>query len=100
MQQLGRNLEVAEVKVHREGPLASCTLDESEVGARTGATVIGQWSGGELAVAGGPGLVLQPGGILVVVGSPESVDRLQELSRRSIKELEDLFESDEKQASG
>lgn len=79
-QQLGRNLEVAEIKVQPQSPLAGRTLDESAIGARTGATVIGQWIGGELAVADGSGLVLQPGGILVVVGSPESVDRLQELA--------------------
>ncbi|HSN87708.1 MAG TPA: NAD-binding protein, partial [Thermoanaerobaculia bacterium] len=80
VQQLGRNLEVAEVKVQPQSPLAGHTLNESAVGARTGATVIGQWIGGELAVADGSGLVLQPGGILVVVGSYESVDRLQELA--------------------
>lgn len=80
VQQLGRNLEVAEIKVQPQSPLAGHTLDESAIGARTGATVIGQWIGGELAVADGLGLVLQPGGILVVVGSPESVDRLQELA--------------------
>src|SRR5215213_4448069 len=79
VQQLGRNLEVAEVKVQPQSPLAGHTLDESAIGARTGATVIGQWIGGELAVADGSGLVLAPGGILVVVGSHESVDRLQEL---------------------
>ncbi|HKV10750.1 MAG TPA: NAD-binding protein [Thermoanaerobaculia bacterium] len=80
VQQLGRNLEVAEIKVQPQSPLAGHTLDESAIGARTGATVIGQWIGGELAVADGSGLVLQPGGILVVVGGHESVDRLQELA--------------------
>ena len=80
VQQLGRNLEVAEVKVQPQSPLAGQTLNESAIGARTGATVIGQWIGGELAVADGSGLVLAPGGILVVVGSHESVDRLQELA--------------------
>lgn len=80
VQQLGRNLEVAEVKVQPQSPLAGRTLDESAIGARTGATVIGQWVGGELVVADGSGLLLEPGGILVVVGSHESVDRLQELA--------------------
>ncbi|RPH53059.1 hypothetical protein EHM82_09000, partial [bacterium] len=79
VQQLGRNLEVAEVKIHPKSPLAGQTLDEADVGARTGATVIGQWIGGELAVADGSGLKLEPGGILVAVGSHESIDRLQEL---------------------
>jgi Trk K+ transport system NAD-binding subunit len=79
-QQLGRNLEVAEIRVHPESPLAGRTLDEAAVGARTGATVIGQWIGGELVVPDGSGLRLAPDGILVVVGSHASVDRLHDLA--------------------
>jgi Trk K+ transport system NAD-binding subunit len=80
IQQLGRNLEVAEVRVSPESPLAGHTLDETAIGTRTGAIVVGQWVGGELAVSSGSGLRLEPDGILVVVGSPESVDRLHDLA--------------------
>jgi Trk K+ transport system NAD-binding subunit len=80
IQQLGRNLEVAEVRVSPQSPLAGHTLDETAIGARTGATVVGQWIGGELVVPDGSGLRLAPDGILVVVGSPESVDRLHDLA--------------------
>jgi Trk K+ transport system NAD-binding subunit len=80
VQQLGRNLEVAEVRVSPQSPLAGHTLDETAIGSRTGAIVVGQWVGGELAVSGGPGLRLEPDGILVVVGSPQSVDRLHDLA--------------------
>jgi Trk K+ transport system NAD-binding subunit len=80
IQQLGRNLEVAELRVSPESPLAGHTLDETAIGTRTGAKVVGQWIGGELMVPDGSGLRLAPGGILVVVGSPESVDRLQDLA--------------------
>jgi Trk K+ transport system NAD-binding subunit len=80
VQQLGRNLEVAEVRVHPHSPLAGRTLDESAIGAHTGATVIGQWVGGELEVSDGSGLRLAPDGILVVVGSHGSIDRLHDLA--------------------
>jgi Trk K+ transport system NAD-binding subunit len=80
IQQLGRNLEVAEVRVSPESPLAGHTLDETAIGTRTGAIVVGQWVGGELVVSGGSGLRLEPDGILVVVGSPQSVDRLHDLA--------------------
>lgn len=80
IQQLGRNLEVAEVRVSPQSPLAGHTLDETAIGARTGATVVGQWIGGELVVPDGSGLRLAPDGILVVVGSPESIDRLHDLA--------------------
>jgi Trk K+ transport system NAD-binding subunit len=84
IQQLGRNLEVAEVRIHPRSPLAGHTLDETAIGARTGATVIGQWVGGELEVSGGEGLRLSPEGILVVVGSHASVDRLRDLAEATV----------------
>jgi Trk K+ transport system NAD-binding subunit len=80
IQQLGRNLEVAEVRVSPQSPLAGHTLDETAIGTRTGAIVVGQWVGGELVVPSGSGLRLEPDGILVVVGSPRSVDRLHDLA--------------------
>jgi Trk K+ transport system NAD-binding subunit len=80
VQQLGRNLEVAEVRVTEASPLAGASLQAAEIGARTGATVIGQWRGGELAVPGNGGWRIEPGGILVAVGSHESIARLSELA--------------------
>ncbi len=80
IQQLGRNLEVAEIRVNPHSPLAGHTLDETAIGTRTGATVIGQWIGGELEVPTGSGLRLEADGILVVVGSHASIDRLRDLA--------------------
>jgi Trk K+ transport system NAD-binding subunit len=79
-QQLGRHLEVAELRVSPESPLAGYTLDEAAIAARTGAKVIGQWVGGELRVPDSSGLRLAPDGILVVVGSAGSVGRLNDLA--------------------
>ena len=80
VQQLGRNLEVAEIRIHPRSPLAGHTLDETAIGTRTGATVIGEWIGGELVVPDGSGLRLAPDGILVIVGSRASIDRLHDLA--------------------
>jgi Trk K+ transport system NAD-binding subunit len=80
VQQLGRNLEVAELRVARHSPLAGLSPEAAQIGARTGATVIGQWLGGELAVPGGEGWRIEPDGILVAVGSHESIERLGELA--------------------
>jgi Trk K+ transport system NAD-binding subunit len=80
VQQLGRNLQVAEIRIHPRSPLAGQTLSTAAIGQRTGATVIGQWVGGELVVTGQPGLRLEPDGVLVVVGGEASVDRLSELA--------------------
>jgi Trk K+ transport system NAD-binding subunit len=83
IQSLGRNLEVAELQVRPHSPLAGKTLEEAAIGARTGAIVVGQWKGGEIEVAG-PGTRLEPGGLLVAVGSHESIDRLSELTEGRI----------------
>jgi Trk K+ transport system NAD-binding subunit len=80
VQQLGRFLEVAEIRIHPQSPLADLPLDATATAERTGATIIGQWFGGELEVPDGSGLRVRPEGILVVVGSHDSVRRLQELA--------------------
>jgi Trk K+ transport system NAD-binding subunit len=80
VQQLGRNLEVAEIRIHPASALAGRTLDEASIGARTGATVIGEWIGGELVIPDGSGLRLAPDGILVVAGSHASIERLHDLA--------------------
>ena len=80
VQQLGRNLEVAEVRVVEPSALAGGSLKPAEIGARTGATVIGQWRGGELAFPGDAAWRIEAGGILVAVGSHESIERRGELA--------------------
>jgi|HubBroStandDraft_3_1064219.scaffolds.fasta_scaffold01409_5 Trk K+ transport system NAD-binding subunit len=80
VQQLGRHLEIAEVRVQPQSLLAGKTLRDSEIGARTGAMVIGQWIGGELAVPSSAAERIEPGGILVVAGSRRSIERLSDLA--------------------
>ena len=84
VQSLGRNLEVAELAVRRESPLAGKTLAEAAIGARTGAIVVGQWQGGALQVMAGPDTRIEAGGLLVAVGSRESIDRLSELTEGAV----------------
>ncbi len=78
IQQLGR-LEVSEVRIQPDCILVGKTLAESAIGARTGATVIGQWVGGQLMTQPTADMRLQARGILVVVGSHESLRRVGDL---------------------
>lgn len=80
VQQLGRNLEVAEIRIQPKSSLVGRTLEEAAIGAKTGATVIGQWVGGELQVPADAAVRLEPNGVLVVVGGRENVERLNELA--------------------
>ena len=78
IQQLGE-LEVSEVRIQPDCTLANRTLAEAAIGARTGATVVGQWVGGHLMTQPTASMVLEPRGILVVVGSHESLRRVEGL---------------------
>ncbi|HTQ79218.1 MAG TPA: NAD-binding protein, partial [Thermoanaerobaculia bacterium] len=78
---LGGSLEVAEVRIERQSPLAGQTLGEAAIRTRTGATVIGEWIGGELQTRHDAALRLQPEGVLVVAGGPESLKRVSDLAR-------------------
>lgn len=81
VQQLGRKLEVAEVRIEPQSPLVGKTLAEAEIGIRSGAKVIGQWLGGALRALPDPAARLQAESVLVVAGSPEGVERVADLAR-------------------
>ena len=78
IQKIG-NLQVHQVRVEPSSVLAGQTLEEAAIGARTGAVVVGQWVGGELDAPPTAATRIEPGGILVVAGTDESVDRLSDL---------------------
>ena len=80
IQHLGHSLQVSEVKIPRQSSLVGRTLSESGIGKRTGVNVIGQWVGGRLQTSPAADMRLEPDGILVLVGSPESIERFEELS--------------------
>ena len=73
IQQLGHKLQVSEARIMRDSVLAGKTLAEAGIGQHAGVTVIGQWVGGKLITAITPHMRLEPGGILVLVGAPDSI---------------------------
>lgn len=74
-------LEVAELRVHDQSPLANRTLAEAELYTRTGAHIVGQWADDALGSPPAAAEKLQPGVILVAVGTPESIHRLNDMAR-------------------
>ena len=74
-------LEVAELRVHDQSPLANRTLAETELYTRTGAHIVGQWADDALGSPPAAAEKLDPGTILVAVGSPESIHRLNDMAR-------------------
>lgn len=73
IQHLGHKLQVAEARITRDSVLGGKTLAEAGLGQHAGVTVIGQWVGGKLISPPAPDMRLEPGGILVLVGSDESI---------------------------
>jgi Trk K+ transport system NAD-binding subunit len=82
----GHLLEIAEVRVHDESPLANKTLVESGIRAETGAHIVGQWAENELHSPPATDQVIEPGMILVAAGSPDSIKRLSEVARPITRE--------------
>lgn len=76
----GQLLEVAELRVQKGSALANRTLAEVGVHAETGANIVGQWLEDSLLPPPAADQKLVPGTILVAAGSPDSIERLSELS--------------------
>ena len=72
-------IERREVRVPASSPLAGKTLAEAEIGARTGAVVVGQWSRRQLNAACDRNLRIEPGAILELAGDGPSLDRASAL---------------------
>ncbi len=79
-------LEVTELRVHDASLLANTTLAEVGLRTRTGANVVGQWRDEALHSPPAADEPIPPGTILVVAGTPESVEKLSELARPIIQE--------------
>ena len=81
VESLNSFLEVAELRVHDQSPLANRTLAETELYTRTGAHIVGQWADDALGSPPAAAEKLQPGAILVAVGPPASIHRLNDMAR-------------------
>jgi Trk K+ transport system NAD-binding subunit len=80
MHLLGSAVGMAEFRVRAGSPLASKRLGELRLRERHGVTVIGQWLAGVFTTTKGPATVVEPGAILVAVGSPASLEAVERLA--------------------
>ena len=72
-------LERRELRVPPSSPVAGKTLAEAAIGARSGATVVGQWSRSRLHARCTADSRIEAGALLELVGDPESLDRAAEM---------------------
>jgi Trk K+ transport system NAD-binding subunit len=71
---------VTEARIPRQSVLSGKTLAQADLAHQAGVTVIGQWIGGKLITSPAPDMRLEPGGILVLVGAPDNVQRFMKVS--------------------
>jgi Trk K+ transport system NAD-binding subunit len=81
MEPLGGRLEVAELRVHSNSTLGHSTLAAAAIRAQTGAHIVGQWRDDALRSPPAADQILLPGAILVAAGTPESIQRLSQITR-------------------
>lgn len=80
MHLLGSQVGMAEFRVRAGSPLAGKFLGDLHLREVHGVSVIGQWHEGLFTTAKGPKTQIQPGGILVVVGAQERLEKVERMA--------------------
>jgi voltage-gated potassium channel len=80
MHLLGSQVGMAEFRVRAGSPLAGKFLGDLHLREVHGVSVIGQWHEGIFTTAKGPKTQIQPGGILVVVGAQERLEKVERMA--------------------
>ena len=74
-------LDVVELPIYPDSPLEGLTLMESDLGRKTGASVVGIWNRGKLELEPGPDSQLSAENVLMAVGTRTQLVELQKLTQ-------------------
>ena len=74
-----KGLEISQYTITEASSLRGVTLRSTKIGQKTGATVLGVWTKGEIEFNPPPNYVLKEGVILVVMGSGDQLRMVDEL---------------------
>ena len=80
MHLLGSKVGMAEFRIREESPLAGKKLGDLHLREEHGVSVIGQWNAGIFTTAKGPETRVEPGGILVVVGTHANLEKAERMA--------------------
>ncbi len=78
--EIGDDLDIAELLVHRGSPIEGRTIAECGIDEFTGTNIIGAWFRGEFVSPPDPDRVIDEHTILLVGGEPEEVEQMRELT--------------------
>jgi Trk K+ transport system NAD-binding subunit len=85
--EIGSDLEIAELSIHRGSDLAGRTLAESGIRERFGVNVVGAWFDGAFENPPSPESTLDAGTILLVTGTERQLESLKALTRSESREF-------------
>jgi len=80
MHLLGTKVGLAEFRIRTGSPLAGQKLGDLRLREKHGVSVIGQWLGGVFTTTKGPDTRVEPGSILVLVGAPENLEKVERMA--------------------
>jgi Trk K+ transport system NAD-binding subunit len=83
--EIGDDLEIAELPIHRGSRLVGTTLADSGIREQAGANVIGAWFHGEFETPPSPDATLTNGTVLLVTGREDQLERLKELTLSEVR---------------
>ncbi len=80
MHLLGAKVGMAEFRVRAGSPLAGQRLCDLELRDKYSVSIIGQWLGGVFTTSKGRDTTVEAGAILVVVGAPENLEKVERMA--------------------
>jgi Trk K+ transport system NAD-binding subunit len=80
MHLLGTAIGMAELRIRPDSPLAGKPMSELRLREQHQVSAIGQWSAGVFTTSKGPDTVVEPGAILVVVGTHAHLEALERMA--------------------
>ncbi len=80
MHLLGSKVGMAEFRIREDSPLAGRRLGDLHLREEHGVSVIGQWNTGVFTTTKGPDTLVEPGGILVVVGTHANLEKAERMA--------------------
>jgi Trk K+ transport system NAD-binding subunit len=80
VQLLGDDVEIAELRIPPESTITGKSLADLGLRRKTGATIVGQWVGGQFRGHPSPTTKLEPGAIVVALGTNVALAKLGELA--------------------
>jgi Trk K+ transport system NAD-binding subunit len=79
--ELGEDIELTEVSVHRGSSLDGVRIRDSNIREETGANIVGAWINGELQLPPDPDAVIRQNTVLLVAGDHDSLKEMSEFTR-------------------